>query len=65
MVTLIKVQGKDYVRVGDKLIEVDHLDEAGKPVFKCFSEETPNENGGQDVTIHLECLQIQIEPNKL
>jgi len=62
---MIKVNGKNYVRVGDKLVEVDHLDDQGKPVFKCWSEEKPNKSGGQDCTVHLECLQIKIQPNKL
>lgn len=55
---MITIKGKTYVKIGDKLAEVDHLDERGKPVFKTWSEETPNANGGTDCTVHVECLQI-------
>lgn len=59
--TLIEINGKNYVRVGDKLIEVD---KNGEPVQLCWSEETPNENGGMDCTIHVPCLQIAATPHK-
>jgi hypothetical protein len=50
-----------YVRVGDKLIEVD---EDGRPVHECWSEEKPNENGGVDVIVHVPCLQIAATPTR-
>lgn len=61
---IITVEGKNYVRMGDKLVEVDHLDANGKPVLKTWSEETPNAAGGMDCTVHVECLQIAAEPHK-
>jgi len=54
-----KVEDTVYVKSGDKLIEVDHFDEDGNPVINnVWSEETPNANGGQDCTVHVNCLQI-------
>ena len=64
MANIIKVDGKDYVRMGDKLVEVDHLDTNGNPVLKCWSEEKPNAAGGMDCTVHVECLQIAATPHK-
>jgi len=61
---IIKHEDKDYVKIGDKLVEVDHLDAKGKPVLKTWSEETPNANGGMDCTVHVECLQIAVKPQK-
>lgn len=61
---MIKINGKNYMRVRDKLVEIDHLDGNGKPVFKCWSEETPNAAGGMDCTVHVECLQIAVKPQK-
>ena len=58
------IKGKKYVRIGDKLIEIDHFDADGKPIIGCWSEETPNANGGQDCTVHVECLQIAAAPHK-
>lgn len=59
MAEIVKHEGKDYVRMGDKLIPVDHFDENGKPVIVAvWSEETPNANGGQDCTVHVPCFQI-------
>lgn len=64
MAEIITIKGKKYMRMGDKLAEVDYLDANGKPVLKCWSEETPNANGGQDCTVHVECLQIAAAPHK-
>lgn len=58
---VVKINGKDYMRVGDKLIEVD---ENGKPKG-VWSEETPNANGGMDCTVHVECLQIETSKPKI
>lgn len=66
MANIIEQNGKSYLVVGDKAIPIDHFDENGKPVMtECWSEETPNANGVQDCTVHLECLQIVAEPQKL
>lgn len=59
---IIRVNGKDYVKMGNKLVEVDHLDTNGKPVLKCWSEEKKNAAGGTDVTVHVPCLQIAVRP---
>jgi len=55
---MIAIKGKNYVKVGDKLVEVDHLDKDGNPVFKTWSESKKNATGGMDCTVHVECLQI-------
>jgi len=61
-----KVGDQIYTQIGDKLVRVDHFDENNKPVCKdTWSEETPNAKGGQDCTVHMECLQITAKPNKL
>jgi len=57
----MKIGDKNYVRAGDKLIEID---ENGHPVHECWSEETPNANGGVDVTVHVPCLQIKSTQHK-
>lgn len=64
MPQLVKVGEKNYVKMGDKLVEVDHFDENGKPVLVCWSEQTPNANGGVDCTVYVPCLQIAAKPQK-
>jgi len=58
---MIEIKGKKYVKVQDKLVEVDRLDSHGKPVIKAFAEEIPREDGGQDVIVHVPCLQLGCE----
>jgi len=55
-----KVGDGIYVKVGNKLVPIDHFDGSGKPVLisECWLEETVNLMGGQDCTIHVPCLQI-------
>ena len=53
-----KVGDDVYLKMGGVLAKVDHFDKDNKPVIKTWSEEKPNANGGQDCTIHVECLQI-------
>ena len=61
-----KVGDQIYMQIGDKLSRVDHFDDDNKPVCTdTWSEETPNANGGQDCTVHMECLQIVAKPNKI
>ena len=55
------IDGKNYVQVGDKLIDVD---EDGHMVGECWSEETPTANGGMDCTVHVPCLQIAAKTNE-
>ena len=65
MTNIVKIEGKSYVRVGDKLVEIDYFDEQGKPVLKCWSEEKPNANGGMDCTVHVSCFQIAAKQLKI
>lgn len=55
---MVTIKGKNFVRMRDKMLEVDHLDANGNPVLKTWSEEKPNANGGMDCIVHVECLQI-------
>lgn len=63
--SILKVNGKDYVKMGDKLVEVDHYDEKGKPVFRTWSEEKIHSDGRIDCTVHVECLQIAASKPKI
>jgi len=51
------------IRIGNKLVEVDRI-ENGVPVIKAYAEEIPREDGGQDVIIHVPCLDMSIKQNK-
>lgn len=62
---LVTVNGKQYLRMGDKLVEVDHFDENGKPVLKTWSEKKTHSDGRIDCTVHVECLQIVCSKPKL
>lgn len=64
MAKIYVIEGKKYVKIGDKLVKVDHFDANGDPVIGCWSEETPNANGGMDCTVHVSCLQIAAVPHK-
>lgn len=57
-VQTIEKDGKLYLVLGKRAIPVDGLDASGKPIVKVDVETTPNENGGQDVTVHVPCLDI-------
>jgi len=59
-----KVGEKLYVKIRNSLAEISHFNENGTPVLMTWSEETPNANGGQDCTVHVECLQIAAKPHK-
>ena len=61
---MIEIDGKKYVKIKDKLVEVDRLDANGKPILKTWSEETKHPDGRVDCTVHVECLQIAATPNK-
>lgn len=62
---LVTVSGKQYLRIGDKLAEVDHFDANGKPVLKTWSESKENAAGGIDCTVHVACLQIAASKPKV
>jgi hypothetical protein len=47
-----------YIKIGNKLVQVDHLDTAGKPVIKATAEEIKHPDGHVDVIVHVPCLQI-------
>lgn len=53
-----KVGDDVYVKIGNMLSKVDHFDKNQNPVVKPWSEEKRNATGGQDCTVHVECLQI-------
>ncbi|MFB0523912.1 MAG: hypothetical protein ACETVZ_00100 [Phycisphaerae bacterium] len=55
---IIEIDRKKYLRIGDKLVEIDRFDANGKLVLKAWSEETKREDGSTDVTVHIPCLQI-------
>ena len=61
---MININGKNYVKIKDKLAEVDHLDAKGKPVLNTWSEEKIKPDGTKDCTVHIECLQIAGATNK-
>lgn len=58
MAEIIEHEGDKYIRFGDKLVKIDHFDSEGTPVIGCWSEETKNESGGQDCTVHVPCFQL-------
>lgn len=62
---LIEHDGKQYMKLGNRLIEVSSFSAEGKPVIKCSSEQTPNANGGMDCTITVPCLRLANKQNKL
>lgn len=64
MANIIEHEGKKYVRIGDKVILIDHFDDNGDPVIGCWSEEKPNAQGGMDCTVHVGCFQIAAVENK-
>lgn len=47
------IDGQRYVQIGDRAVPID---EHGR--VNVQAEERPNENGGQDVVIHVPCLTI-------
>lgn len=64
MSEIVKLDGRDYLKMGDKLCFIDHYDANGNPVLGAWSEETPNATGGMDCTVHVNCLQIAAKPQK-
>jgi hypothetical protein len=63
---ILTIDGKKYLRIGDKAVLIDHFDGAGKPVVSgVWSEETPNAAGGQDCTVHVPCFQIAAATPKI
>lgn len=61
---MVTIKGKNYVRIGDKLAEVDRLNGNGKPVLKTRMEETKRPDGRVDCVVHVECLQIADKVNR-
>ena len=51
-----------YIRVGDKLMEAEIKN--GVAVVKSTSVETPNAQGGMDVTVKVNCLKIEGKTNE-
>jgi len=54
---MIEIEGKKYVKIGDKLAEVSHIAN-GQPVLKTRSVEKRYPSGRVDQTIIVECLQL-------
>lgn len=49
---------KVRIRIGGRLIEVDHF-ENGIPVIKAHAEEIKRPDGSQDVIVHVPCLSLE------
>ena len=54
----IEIEGRKYVRAGDKLIEVDHIDGGGRPVAVCRSKTVRHDDGRIDCTVTVPYLHI-------
>lgn len=55
---IVTVGNKQYVRLGDKLFEIDRFDGEGNPVIKTRSEQITHADGRKDCTVHVSCLKI-------
>lgn len=56
---ILTIEGKKYLKVGDKAVLIDHFDENGKPVIKAaYSEELTNPDGSKNCIIHMPCFQL-------
>lgn len=54
------------VRVGDKVVPVDHFNEVGVPVIKIRPENivrVPDGKGGVNVTVNVPCLKVKAKVN--
>ena len=58
----VQIGDKKYLRVKDKLVEIDRFDESGKPIISARSQEVRHDDGRVDMTIIVPCLQIAAEP---
>jgi len=54
---MIEIEGKNYVKIGNKLAEVSHIVD-GQPILKTRSVEKHYPSGRVDCTVIVECLQI-------
>jgi hypothetical protein len=62
---VLKVGGKQFLRLGNKAIPISGFDTKGNAIVAgVWSEEKINENGGQDCTVHVPCLKIESKPKK-
>jgi hypothetical protein len=55
---VFEYNGQHYLRIDDKAIPVEIVNGQPVPTIKAESVTTPNENGGQDVTVKVPCLKI-------
>jgi hypothetical protein len=56
---ILTIDGKKYLKVGDKAVLIDHFDENGKPVVRAaYSQELKGPDSRKDCTVHIPCLQI-------
>lgn len=60
----VEIEGRQYVRVRDKLVEVDHIDAKGKPVVVCTSKTVRHDDGRIDCTVIVPCLQVAAKPKR-
>lgn len=57
---ILTVDGKKYLKVGDKAVLIDHFDEDDKPVIKgVYSEKLIGPDGSKSRTVHIPYLQIE------
>ena len=53
--------GKKYLIIGNKAIPFDAVDANGKPIIKTNSETIKYPDGRQDVTVFVDCLDVNSE----
>lgn len=63
MENIIEKDGKKYVKLGDKALEIASFDVNGKPIIKVESEEISYPDGRQDVIIKVPYLGITSKNN--
>lgn len=55
---IIKHEGQDYLKVGNKAMLIGSYDKDGKPVIKVETENITYPDGRKDVKVHVHCLSI-------
>lgn len=61
---IIKKDGKEYLKIGDRAVEISGYDKNGKPVIKPRVERIKDKNGKEHVKIIMPSLKIRIKNNK-
>lgn len=57
------IDGKKYVRVGNKLIPYNKVDKNGKPIIQPKIVKDKDEKGKEIVRVKIPCLNIKPENN--